>query len=738
MTLKSETDRPLENASADEFGFIEMAKKLAPSLADATVSDGMVIGIEGQWGSGKTSLLNFLQQELAKLNRERFHVITLAPWLTGDAGNLVSALTNAIADILEAEEQKPSGWLRNSKKKAGGYAKILRDYGSRTGRTLAPLAKIAGVFYPPAAVIGEGLGQGAEYLEKLGRSPTDAEVKRAISAKLKEFDNHFLVFIDDLDRLEPSQAVEVIRLVRSVADFPKVAYVMCYDRTILAHALEIGLQVENGDLFLQKVVQLTFSIPLPEPFDLRISLRNKAFAVYREVTGRDPEPDEADDIRNAIDQQGAGLRTPREIKLVMNAIKFAFANMADEVNFADLCRISLIKILNPPLYRWLENYLSVHSVISTGDATVPEDDIEDMGNELGVILPSSEASSTRSIWSITGFIPGVQQDETPSKRVFQNEYSKTITDYINRKRLGSPRHYRNYFALSTPRTVLSDEKIQELLQLAGADPAALCVKLIEYINAPRQVGKSWFEHILERFDTDYVRQLSTERLSGLAIAISNVMDIDVATNSQVRVFAHSSSDKGRMVVRDIVQTVRNRNADEAKRLLNTIFNNGSALGWLVSELFRTELFSHGRVGNQQRGDEKRVVTGDELDEYTTILSNRLHQAAEKGTLASVPNLSGLLFGWRDMSGDEAPKAWVADYVTSDGNLLSFLLEMRGLSVSDKVYRPLNKRTVEFFYDWDAAMSQMDAIKAGAPSVDDLKRITLIENSIRDAEGRDRD
>ncbi|WP_274857186.1 KAP family P-loop NTPase fold protein [Sinorhizobium meliloti] len=104
---------------------------------------------------------------------------------------------------------------------------------------------------------------GADYLEKLGRNPTDAEVKKLISDKLASLDVRFLVLIDDLDRLEPQQAVEVIRMVRSVADFPKVAYVMCYDRSVLAHALERGLHVKDGDLFLQKVVQLTFTIPLP-------------------------------------------------------------------------------------------------------------------------------------------------------------------------------------------------------------------------------------------------------------------------------------------------------------------------------------------------------------------------------------------------------------------------------------------------------------------------------------------
>ncbi|WHA39736.1 KAP family P-loop NTPase fold protein [Agrobacterium larrymoorei] len=736
-SLASETDRPLDSTSADEFGFLDIAKKLAPSLAGATTSDGMVIGIEGPWGSGKTSLLNFLQMELSKLDRDKLHVITLAPWLTGDTGNLVGELTGAIADILEAQEATSSGWFQKGKKKAVTYVNLFRDYGARTGRRLAPIAKVAGIFYPPAAVIGEGLGQGAEYLQSLGRSPTDAEVKKLISDKLRQFNHQFLVFIDDLDRLEPAQAVEVIRLVRSVADFPQVAYILCYDRSVLAHALQVGLHVENGDLFLQKVVQLTFSIPLPEPFDLRISLRTKALAVFREVMKREPDEDEARDIQHAVDQQGAALRTPREVKLVMNMIKFTFGNLVSDINFADLCRISLIKILNPPLYRWLENYLSVRSVISTGDATVPEDDIEEMGRTLGEILPSAVANSTRSIWSIASFIPGLQHDEKPADRVFQTENGSKIASYVTHKRLGSPRHYRFYFALSGPRTVLSDRAIADLVRLADENPALLAEKLVEHINAPREVGKNWFEHILERFDIQFISQLSVAQMSGWLTAIADVTDFDLANNADPRFFALSAADKARLVTRDLVQTLRERDPVQAQKVLDHIFNEGRALSWIVSELFRTELYSHGRFGDQSRGEDKRFLTSEELDKYNLVLHQRLQQAAETGALGSQPGLSGVLYSWREIAGDDVPKKWVEDYVQDDANLLSFLLEVRGLSVSDKVYRPLKRRSVDLFYDWDTALSRLAKIKHSGDQTR-LEQVATIEQAIRDADDRERD
>ncbi|MFQ6242833.1 P-loop NTPase fold protein [Sinorhizobium meliloti] len=729
--LIAESDRAVDAASGDEYGFTEIAKKLAHSLADAAESDGMVIGIEGPWGSGKTSLLNFLCLELPKLNRADVHVITLAPWLTGDTVSLIESLTNAVADILDAADSPDKdGWWTRGKKKTGEYGEILRNYGARTGRVLAPIAKVAGVFYPPASVLGEGLSVGSEYLEKLKRDPTDAEVKRFISAKLSAQSQRFLVLIDDLDRLEPHQAVEVIRMVRSVADFPKMAYVMCYDRAVLAHALERGLQVKDGDLYLQKVVQLTFNIPLPEPFDLRLSLREKAMAVYREVNGAYPENEEAEDLRSAIDREGGDLRTPREIKLVLNAIKFAYRNMAEDLYFPDLCRISLIKILHPPLYRWLENYLSLRSVIFTGDAHVDEDETNEIGAALGDLMPSDSVSSTRSIWNLSTYIPGLQQDEDPKDRIFQKVSEKETAEYIERKRLGSPLHYRYYFAMSGPRTVLADDKFKELLTLAGSDPAALAEKLRYYLDAPRPLGQSWFDHILDRMRPPLLSGLNTAQLSGLALSIAEVMDDFLAKGLEIPFGRRSAADMAVNVLGKSIERLRQKDPNKATEVLDAVFGEGRALNWLVGKFFREELFDHGAVGDRRQPENTWNLSEAELEKYSEVLKARLLQSAEAHTLERMPDLSNLLYGWRDLAGVEIPRAWVQTSVSNDDTFLKLLLDMRGWTMSDKIYRPLRKGSVEPFLGWDSVEARLAQIKANNPAPPKSEDIVEIETAIK--------
>ena len=223
MATTLDSDRALDNKAEDQFGFVGMAKRLAPSIIEASKGDGMVIGLEGRWGSGKTSLLNFLRSELKGAQEQGIYTITIEPWLNGDASSLVSSLLDPMSAILKLREDEltvANGEEGNATQEAmTEVGHLLREYGPKTARRVASVANVAGYFVPGAQIIGGVLQAGADAAEQvLPTGPTPSELKRKISQKIQDLDIGFVVILDDLDRLEPEQAVEVVRLVRSVAD----------------------------------------------------------------------------------------------------------------------------------------------------------------------------------------------------------------------------------------------------------------------------------------------------------------------------------------------------------------------------------------------------------------------------------------------------------------------------------------------------------------------------------------
>lgn len=719
MTISLDSDRALENRAEDHFGFVGMAKRLAPSILKASKGDGMVVGLEGRWGSGKTSFLNFLRDELATGEADNIYTITIAPWLNGDSASLVVSLLGPISEVLEAkelEQAKDDSFLRKlklKKQKVAQIAEMLRTYGQQTARRLAPLASLAGYVVPGGQVAADALGAGAAALEQFaGKDSTPSELKSAIAERIKALDVGFVVIVDDLDRLEPAQAVEVVRLVRSVADFPKVAYLMCYDRAVLAQALKTGLKVKDGDLFLQKIVQLTFAIPLPEPFDLRAQFRKEAEAIFAEVTGAAAEGELLDDLASAVDLEGMGLRTPREVKLALNGIRFVYPSVAEDVYFPDLCRLHLIKVTNFKLYKWLEDYLSVRSILVTGDGTLTKGPRAKMGKELKKIMPANEVSSPRSIWHLTNFIPGVTNHEEAEKRVFSYVSMNAARESIGLKRLGSPLHYRFYFALTGPKTVMPDEEFNDLLRLAREGTPEFKSRLVDYASTARQSGKTWFEHILDRLDDGAIAELDADTASGFILAISDIMDKVMATGNKPRPFAVSVDKTAVRVVGSCLQRLavldRPRHDASAKR----IAQEGQAINWLVGRFFRFEVRKHGRLGDRQEPQDELIFSAELLDELIVILKARIEDPATHRSIEDLPDVSTYLFGWRDIIGDDGPKAWVAEISESDSGFLRILNHLRSWAISDRVYNPLHKSEVSAFMDYDAAVKRLAALQDG--------------------------
>ena len=114
------------------------------------------------------------------------------------------------------------------KKSLTSTAKTVLQYTQATARHLAPIAETAALF--PGIPNASGALKALSEADLSGRKKTTAELRTEISEKIAALDLSFIVLLDDLDRLEPAQAIEVIRLVKSVADFPRFRYLLCYGR----------------------------------------------------------------------------------------------------------------------------------------------------------------------------------------------------------------------------------------------------------------------------------------------------------------------------------------------------------------------------------------------------------------------------------------------------------------------------------------------------------------------------
>src|SRR5690606_9985159 len=143
--------------------------------------------------------------------------------------------------------------------------------------------------------------------------------------ELSHLKRKIVIFIDDLDRLEPNEVLEVLRLVRAVVDFPNIVYVLCYSRDIITNNLSTALNIPKGEKFLEKIIQVSFTVPQPEAFDLRNMFYLELQRLFPDLLSNDNHKSKSilERLSYVIDDEGGrALHTPRDVTRAINALRF--------------------------------------------------------------------------------------------------------------------------------------------------------------------------------------------------------------------------------------------------------------------------------------------------------------------------------------------------------------------------------------------------------------------------------
>ncbi|WP_066964773.1 KAP family P-loop NTPase fold protein [Rhizorhabdus dicambivorans] len=250
-------DRALAHGGDDKLGFRDVAARIATSVADRATEDGFVIGIEGAWGSGKSSLLFLIGDELEKLPSEsRPNLIRFQPWLIGNRDALITSVFDELSRQLDQVALGDGDATRDSVTKAKAAKEALQNFLTRLGQA-GELIELAGEApgFGWLKWIGKGAKAAGEAAKK-GEAPSLVELKDKLIVALRDLGQRFVITIDDVDRLEPSEVIEILRLVRSVVDLPNVIYLLCYDIDILSHSIKKATRVKAVAATLKRLSNL--------------------------------------------------------------------------------------------------------------------------------------------------------------------------------------------------------------------------------------------------------------------------------------------------------------------------------------------------------------------------------------------------------------------------------------------------------------------------------------------------
>ena len=252
-------DVPRKHTQEDLFGIQVYQNALIKyiKLTDTPIT----IALQGEWGSGKTSLMNLLRYNLCDVDNAPYFPIWINTWqyslMKTPSQAIISILEGIINQIgaLNPSEQK---WAE-SRKKIGGLFKKMAIAGTK------------------AAVDAVGIDSGLvdEVLDGGDSASSDImqlkeEISKLIADALSKDSSKqgFTFYIDDLDRIDPPVAVEILELLKNIFDLEQCVFVLAIDYDVVIK----GLKPKFGELtdanerefrsFFDKIIQLPFSMPV--------------------------------------------------------------------------------------------------------------------------------------------------------------------------------------------------------------------------------------------------------------------------------------------------------------------------------------------------------------------------------------------------------------------------------------------------------------------------------------------
>ncbi|MEN0569826.1 P-loop NTPase fold protein [Serratia nevei] len=736
-------DRAIGHEDEDRYGFTHIAIELARAVKEIGREGSAVIGIEGAWGTGKTSLLNLLRTALDKQQEARTFVLTISPWLDGSDTPLVASLLLPVAAIIAEEEKRrlsPEEQADLKEKNAlTRTARTLMDYTRATARNLTPVAQIAAII-PGVPDLSSALGAVAESSWLKEKEKTTADMRAEIARKITELDLSFIVLLDDLDRLEPAQAVEVIRLVKSVADFPRFRYLLCYDKAVLSQAISQGLGVADGSLYLQKIIQIAFALPRPESFALRQQFRDAAADLYQTVNGFPPEKGIKDDLTAVANIYGATLKTPREVQTVLNALRFRYAGMRDYVYFPDLCFLQLLRTTNPGLYDWVEEYLSERNVVQAEDGQVSDEEQKALVGSLELHLKRYFPAAAHSTSELSEWVPGIADGLADHKVKLFVYTGPEQSDWLTAgKRLGSQAYWRYYFAFSAPQNVLSPQDFEKIFALAGQyDQPEKQQELAQYllgsIQSKNLSSRTWFEHILSQLTSSLIEGRTPAECRGLLGFFldkgDEMMSSYLARNESF--WLHNLDTFS--VADRLIQRILRENATSTMKFLTARLRDSKTWYW-SAEYIRHLMWLHGMIGDRMENRQEKWMDLGNLAILKDTLATRLNSPAIIEQLPAGDRLIRYFFVWGDISGNQAVQEWVQSQ--GDEAFLNLLLQLRSHGSSRVIgqYRALDlAEMAEFLGEPQTVQARIDRIKQAGHFPE---RIEEVNRSIEIADNRRR-
>ena len=285
----------------------------------------LTIAIQGDWGTGKTSIMYQVEKRLnLEKQDKKIQTIFFNTWQYSqfDMGkNLAVALITDLINELNVEDSKKKQFYKKTKSVLSKSLEYLNfDFGILNGE------KITEKFQDLIISLGERTNDIKYLKENLQNIINEA-------IEVNDYDR-IVIFIDDLDRLVPEKAIELLEVLKLFLDCEHCVFVLALDYNVVVRGAKSkygkDLDDEKGKAFFEKIIQVPFTVPVAN-YDLQNFIESSLNKLDFCFDKNNKERDQLETITQLI-RYSIG-NNPRSINRLFNSVSLLmYINNGDKVD----------------------------------------------------------------------------------------------------------------------------------------------------------------------------------------------------------------------------------------------------------------------------------------------------------------------------------------------------------------------------------------------------------------------
>lgn len=685
--IRFDSDEPIETDEDDNYNFSQIAEKMSSTFLSHDLQKGIVIGITGPWGSGKTSLLNLISSRLSCLKDDKSAnspvILKFSPWLVGNRDTLLSSFLPLLATTVSKYNSNKVD-LSSLYKYATIISTGIQNVNSFVGMT-------TGVKLP---LLNEALSLGEDVLESLYKSNDTKgldQLKDEATKALRKAKVPVIVLLDDIDRLEPLEVLNLLRLVRSTAQFPFVSYILTYDEKKVIEIINHRLGTSGSD-YLEKIRQISIRVPQISP----ILLSKKLHALVQNLVVSsekyvDPSKSELKSTILSLSNFEM-LKLPRDVSRIYNEFLLLWLMNHTNVNPVDLIQITALQVKHKNLYEWIRNYMIDYYTMTKDIGYVDPSIIEETKAKYIKDFSSACKNDNLNINLIStifekllpGFANAIPLDSDPQTDASKSSIecfekcSSVDLDYFRKsQRLASKEYWRYYFSYYDGISYFTDSEVTAFLKTTENTPDLALKEFHLYGETLNPDGENRAGILIdELINTKRLNVVSIKQKTGLLELLSNSID------SVGETLANEPYEKRSLFIKAMnlsIEVLRNLPSKERLKTALTLIVHGASESW-ISFLFHRIVILRERVIDEYNLDTKGWFSDSDINEIKNISLSRIRELTKNRDLVFKMHEPKWFFylwldlckEWKDGSEFDKLQKWVEASTEDNEYFIKFL------------------------------------------------------------------